>query len=63
MAYCEEFATEKLDEMREQDPGATMYSSVDDLIEKEEFDLAQVVQWPSEVPETVRSWPKPASTC
>jgi predicted dehydrogenase len=54
VAYCEEFATEKLDEMREQDPGATMYSSLDDLIEKEEFDLAQVVQWPSEVPETVR---------
>ena len=40
VAYCEDGEPERLDAAREHDPGAGRYDSVDDLIAKEDFDLA-----------------------
>ncbi len=50
VAYCEDTDTSLLDPAREAHPSAHLYDSVDDLIAKEEFDLAAVILPPNEVP-------------
>ena len=50
VAYCEDTDTSLLDHAREAHPSAHLYDSVDDLIAKEDFDLAAVILPPNEVP-------------
>ncbi len=51
VAYCEDVATELLDGVREHHPGASVYTSVDDLVANEDFDLGCVVLPAYQVPE------------
>jgi predicted dehydrogenase len=51
VAYCEDQDRGKLDLARQFDPGARVYDSVDDLIRREDFDLACVCLPANEVPE------------
>ena len=53
VAYCELYDSTYLDRAREFDPKAGLYSTVDELLEKEEFDLACVVLLPRDVPEVL----------
>ncbi len=50
VAYCEDTATEKLAEAAEYDPEASVYTSVDDLIEKQDFDFAFMALPANEIP-------------
>ena len=50
VAYCEDTDSKRLDLARESDPAAHHYSSVDDLIANEDFDLAFVVLPANEIP-------------
>src|SRR5438874_1600270 len=50
VAYCEETDTKLLDFAREFDPAARVYRSVDELLAREEFDLASVTLPANEVP-------------
>ena len=52
VAYCEQNRPEILDDAGVHHPGANVYTSVDDLIANEDFDMASVVLSPSDVPET-----------
>ncbi len=40
VAYCEDTLTDRLAEAAEHDPEASVYTSVDDLIDKQDFDFA-----------------------
>ena len=51
VAYCEDTDPKLLDQAREADPSASHYSSVEDLIAQEDFDLAFVVLPANEIPE------------
>ena len=53
VAYCELYDSSYLDEAKKHHPNAGLYSSVDDLIAKEDFDLACVVLLPRDVPDTL----------
>jgi predicted dehydrogenase len=53
VAYCELYDSSFLDIAKEHNPGAGLYSSVDELIANEEFDLACVVLLPRDVPDAV----------
>jgi predicted dehydrogenase len=53
VAYCELYDPSYLDDAKEHHPGAGLYSSVDDLIANEEFDLACVVLLPRDVPDAL----------
>ena len=50
VAYCEDTDTGLLDPVPELDPGASAYTSVDDLIAKEDFDVGWVVLPSNEIP-------------
>ena len=50
VAYCEDTEPALLEPAKEYHPGAHLYTSVDDLIAKEDFDLACVVLPANEVP-------------
>ena len=52
VAYCEETEPKLMDEAKEYHPGAHLYDSLDDLIAKEEFDVACVVLTPRDLPAT-----------
>ena len=54
VAYCEEDKPSLLDEAGVHHPEAHVYDSVDELIAKEDFDLACVVLSPSQIPEACR---------
>ena len=51
VAYCEDTDPKLLDPAREFEPGAHLYSSVDDLIAQEDFDMAFVILPANEIPE------------
>ncbi len=51
VAYCEDSDARLRDLARAFDPAATMYASADELIEKEDFDLACVVLPANEIPD------------
>ena len=51
VAYCEDVATDVLNDARKHHPGASVYTSVDDLIANEDFDLACVVLPAYQIPE------------
>ena len=53
VGYCELYDSSYLDEARAFDPNAGIYSSVDELIEKEDFDVACVVLLPRDVPDAL----------
>ena len=52
VAYCEETDTSMLDPAKEHAPGAGVYTSLDDMIANEDFDLAVVAMPANEIPET-----------
>ena len=52
VAYCEEDKTEVLKDAEVHHPSASLYTSVDDLIANEDFDIASVVLAPRDLPET-----------
>jgi len=52
VAYCEDTDTARLDAADEHDPGAGVYTSLDDLIANEDFDVACVAMPASEIPAT-----------
>ena len=49
VAYCETYDSSFLDDAKKYNPGAGLYSSLDDMLAKEEFDFAAVVLYPSDV--------------
>ena len=49
VAYCETYDSSFLDDAKKHNPGAGLYSSLDDMLAKEEFDFAAVVLHPSDV--------------
>ena len=51
VAYCEDTDTGLLDAASEHDSGASVYTSVDDLIADEDFDVASVTLPANEIPE------------
>ena len=53
VGYCEIYDPSYLDVAKAFDPAAGVYSSVDDLIENEDFDLACVVLLPRDVPDAL----------
>ena len=53
VAYCELYDPSYLDEAKKHHPNANVYSDVDDLIAKEDFDLACVVLLPRDIPEVL----------
>lgn len=53
VAYCELYDSSYLDDAKKHHPNANLYSSVDDLIAKEDFDVACVVLLPRDVPDTL----------
>ena len=53
VAYCELYDSSYLDEAKKHHPNANVYSNVDDLIAKEDFDLACVVLLPRDIPEVL----------
>ena len=50
VAFCEDTDMEKLDALRENNPDVRLYTSVEELIEKEEFEVACVALPANEVP-------------
>ncbi len=50
VAYCDETGSPRLDEAREHHPGASIYESLEDLITREEFDVACVALPARDVP-------------
>ena len=52
VAYCEDTDPSLLEPVAQFDPGARTYTSVDDLIRDEEFELAVVVLPAAEIPDT-----------
>jgi predicted dehydrogenase len=50
VAYCEDSDTARLDEASEHQPEANVYTSVDDLIEKQDFDFAFIALPANEIP-------------
>ena len=50
VAYCEDTLTDRLAEAAEHDPEASVYTSVDDLIEKQDFDFAFLALPADEIP-------------
>ena len=50
VAFCEDTDMEKLEALRENNPDARLYTSVEELIEKEEFEVACVALPANEVP-------------
>ena len=52
VAYCEETDTSLLDPAKEYDPEAGVYTSLDDMIANEDFDLACVAMPANEIPQT-----------
>ena len=52
VAYCEETDTSLLDPAKEHDPEAGVYTSLDDMIANEDFDLACVAMPANEIPQT-----------
>lgn len=50
VTHCEDTDAEKLEETKEHSPGANTYTSVDDLIEKEDFDFAFIALPANEIP-------------
>ena len=53
VAYCEIYDSSYLDEARKYHPDANLYSSVEELIAKEDFDLACVVLLPRDIPKVL----------
>ena len=53
VAYCELYDTSFLDTAQRYDPAAGLYSSVEDLIANEDFDLASVVLYPRDLPDVL----------
>ncbi len=53
VAYCELYDSSYLDEAKKHHPNANVYSDVDELISKEEFDVACVVLLPRDIPEVL----------
>ena len=51
VAYCEDTDSELLDEGRKLDPSASFYSSLEDLIAEEDFDMACVILPANEIPQ------------
>ena len=49
VAYCETYDSSFLDEAKKYNPGAGLYSSLDDMLAKEDFDFAAVVLHPADV--------------
>ena len=49
VAYCETYDSSFLDDAKKHNPGAGLYSSLDDMLAKEEFDFAAVVLHPADV--------------
>jgi len=52
VAYCEEDNPSLLEEAELHDPDANVYDSVDELIAREDFDMASVVLTPRDLPST-----------
>ena len=52
VAYCEETDTSLLDPAKEHDPEAGVYTSLDDMIANEDFDVACVAMPANEIPPT-----------
>jgi predicted dehydrogenase len=52
VAYCEEVDTALLDPAKEHDPDASVYTSLDDLIANEDFDVACIAMPANEIPPT-----------
>lgn len=52
VAYCEDTDPQLLESAKKFDPGAHLYTSVDDLIAREDFDLAWVILPANEIPGT-----------
>lgn len=50
VAYCEDSDPHLLDAIGRHHPGSNLYDNIDNLIEKEDFDVAWVVLPPSQVP-------------
>ncbi len=53
VGYCEIYDQSYLDVAKAFDPKAGVYSSVEELIEKQDFDLACVVLLPRDVPDAL----------
>ena len=53
VAYCELYDPSFLDVAKKHNPSANLYTSVDELIAKEDFDLACVVLLPRDVPDAL----------
>lgn len=53
VAYCDWYDSSKLDEARTLYPGAGVYDNVDDLMAKEDFDVACVVLNPVDMPDVL----------
>ena len=52
VAYCEDTDTERLDEAAEYDPAAGIYTSLDDLLARQDFDIACVTLPAYQIPST-----------